>query len=215
MTGPLQSFGSSCSKPAPYAPHLVADLFDTIHHLKQQVQVMPNQAAPLSVVRPADAPTSTPTVMAAIAQLEAKLNAYTEATQAQIEASEVRVERQLQALRQQLLLILGDLDTHVANQVGDALAPIQTEQTTLAQQLETVAQEVAVHRYDLLDVQTQLTHHIDYTEDRLEQQQDGFQKLLVVGVAIALGCLALPIALQWTTYSTPSPQSAAEMPRTP
>jgi hypothetical protein len=195
---------------------LVADLFDTIHHLKQQVQVVPNKAAPLSVVRAHDLPTQTPTVMAAIAQLEAKLNAYTEATQTQIEASEARMERQLQAIRQQLLLVLGDLDTHVADQVREAIAPLQVEQTTLAQQVETVAQEVAVHHYDLLDVQTQLTHHIDYTEDRLEQQQDGFHKLLVVGVAIALGCLALPIALQWkTTHIPPSTQSAAEILPTP
>lgn len=215
MTGPLQSFGSSRSKPAPDAPHLVADLFETIHHLKQQVQVLPTSAAPLSVVRPNLSPEQKPTVMAAIAQLEAKLNAYTEQTQAQLEASEERVERQLQFIRQQLLLILGDLDTHVADKVREALAPIQSEQATLAQQLETVEREVAVHRYDLFDVQTQLTHHIDYTEDRLEQHQDGFQKLLVVGIAIALGCLALPIALQWTIHATPSAPSTTETPHTP
>ena len=186
----------------PVSSHPVADLFETIQALKQEVQAQGASSGSLTVVNPEQPHSS---AIAVITQLEAQLIAYTEQNQRHLQASEERVERQLQAFRQHFLLTLGELDTHLAAQIQEKLSLLEMDQRPLHHQVQTISQQVAVQHHDLLDVQTQLTHHIDYTEDRLDHQQDRFLKLLVVGIAVALGCLALPLGLEWASQQGTPP----------
>ncbi|TVQ56844.1 MAG: hypothetical protein EA366_09490 [Spirulina sp. DLM2.Bin59] len=184
----------------PVSPHPVADLFETIQALKAEVQGA--SLSSLTVVNPEQPHSS---AIAVITQLEAQLNAYTEQNQRHLQATEERVERQLQAFRQHFLLTLGELDTHLAAQIQEKLSLLEMDQRHIHHQVQTISQQVAIQHHDLLDVQTQLTHHIDYTEDRLDRQQDSFLKLLLVGIAVALGCLALPLGLEWASQQQQVP----------
>lgn len=188
----------------PVSPHPVADLFETIAALKQEVQSQTASPGSLTVVNPGGLQPHS-SAIAVITQLEVQLTAYTEQNQQYLQATEERVERQLQAFRQHFLLTLGELDTHLAAQIQEKLALLEMEQRHLHHQVQGITQQVAVQHHDLLDVQTQLTHHIDYTEDRLDRQQDGFHKLLLVGIAVALGCLALPLGLEWASQQQTPP----------
>lgn len=202
MNGHLSPHANPDLSP-PISPHPVADLFETIQALKEEVQGQASSPGSLTVVNSGGLQPHS-SAIAVITQLEAQLIAYTEQNQRHLQASEERVERQLQAFRQHFLLTLGELDTHLAAQIQEKLSLLEMEQRHLNHQVQTITQQVAVQHHDLLDVQTQLTHHIDYTEDRLDQQQDSFLKLLVVGIAVALGCLALPLGLEWASQQ-PAP----------
>lgn len=191
----------------PVSPHPVADLFETIQALKAEVQGHGPSPGSLTVVNGVQPHSS---AIAVITQLEAQLTAYTEQNQRHLQATEERVDRQLQAFRQHFLLTLGELDTHLAAQIQEKLSLLEMEQRHLHHQVQTITQEVAVQHHDLLDVQTQLAHHIDYTEDRLDRQQDSFLKLLVVGIAVALGCLALPLGLEWASQQQAPPVEPSE-----